>query len=116
MLIRKFYFCSSSVKHRLFSTYFGNPYLCVLWVKFKKSVGKSVKVAFNNSFRILHNLNMRCSASEMIVLNNVRSYPEMYRKSVYSFMKRLICIWHCFECECEMGLSQHKSPKSFTSL
>ena len=21
-----------------------------------------------------------------------------------------ICIWHCFECE--MGLSQHKSPKS----
>ena len=26
----------------------------------------------------------------------------------------MICIWHCFECE--MGLSQHKSPKSFTSL
>ena len=62
---------------------------CVLWVKFKKYVGKSVKVAFNNSFRIMHNLNMRCSASEMFVLNNVRSYPEMYRKSVYSFMKRL---------------------------
>ena len=75
MLIRKFYFCSSSVKNRLFCTYCGNPYLCVLWVKFKKSVGKSVKV--NNSFRILHNLNMRCSASEMFVLNNVRSYPEM---------------------------------------
>ena len=32
---------------------------------------------------------MRCSASEMVVLNNVRSYPEMHRKSVYSFMKRL---------------------------
>ena len=31
---------------------------------------------------------MRCSASEMFVLNNVRSYP-MYRKSVYSFMKRV---------------------------
>ena len=52
-------------------------------------MGKSVKVAFNNSFRILHNLNMRCSASEIFVLNNVRSYPEMYRISVYSFMKRL---------------------------
>ena len=26
----------------------------------------------------------------------------------------MICIWHCFDCE--MGLSQHKSPKSFTSL
>ena len=32
---------------------------------------------------------MRCSASEMFVLNNVRSDPEMYRKSVYSFMKSL---------------------------
>ena len=32
---------------------------------------------------------MRCSASEMFVLNNVRSYPEMHRKSVYCFMKRL---------------------------
>ena len=41
MLIRKLYL--------LFSTYCGNPYLCVLWVK--KSVGKggkSVKVNFNN--------------------------------------------------------------------
>ena len=25
-----------------------------------------------------------------------------------------LCIWHCFEYD--MGLSQHKSPKSFTSL
>ena len=25
-----------------------------------------------------------------------------------------ICKWHCFECQ--MGLSQHNSPKSFTSL
>ena len=30
---------------------------------------------------------MRCSASERFVLNHVRSYPEMFRKSVYSFMK-----------------------------
>ena len=52
-------------------------------------MGKSVKVAFNNSFRILHNLNMCCGASEMFVLNNVRSYAEMYRKSVHSFMKRI---------------------------
>ena len=52
-------------------------------------MGKSVKVAFNNSLRILHNFHMRCSASEMSALNNVRSYPEMHRKSVFSFMKRL---------------------------
>ena len=60
------------------------PYLCVLWVKFKNSVGKSV----NNYFRIPHNLNMRYSASgsDMFVLNNV---PAMYRKSVYNFMKRI---------------------------
>ena len=32
----------------------------------------------------------------------------------YHVVGLMICIWHCFECE--MGLSQHKSPKSFTSL
>ena len=44
MLIHKFYFCSSSVKNRLFSNYCSNPYLCMLWVKSKKYVGKSVKL------------------------------------------------------------------------
>ena len=90
-LIRKFYFCSNRVKNHLFSSYCSNMYLCVLWVKYRVSAIRSLTVAFNNSFRILHNLSRRCSASGMFVNSGVRSYPEMYRKSVLSFIIRLNC-------------------------
>ncbi len=51
----------------------------------------SLKVAFNNAFRILHNLNKRCSAIGSFANNNVKSYTEMYQKSVFSFMNRIYC-------------------------
>ena len=99
MLIRKFYFCSTVVKNRLFSSYCSNMYLCVLWVNYRKCAFNSLKVAFNNAFRILHKLNMRCSASAMFVYSNVRSYPEMYRKAVLSFMIRLNCSLNILICK-----------------
>ena len=34
--------------------------------------------------------------------------PNYFKCNIF-----MICIWHYFACE--MGLSQHKSPKSFTS-
>ena len=89
MLIRKFYFCSNAVKHRLFSSYCSNIYLCVLWVKYRKKAIRSLKVAYNNAFRILLNLSRWCSASGMFVTGSVKSYPEMYRKSVFSFIQRI---------------------------
>ena len=78
-LMRKFYFCSKFVKYRLFSYYCSNVYLnlCSLWVKYRKVVLNNFVVAYNNSFRILLNLNKRCSASGMFVPACVRSYPEI---------------------------------------
>ena len=84
-LIQKFYFCSNRVKNHLFSSYCSNMYLCVLWVKYRVSAIRSLTVAFNNAFRILHNLSRRCSASGMFVNSGVRSYP------VLSFIIRLNC-------------------------
>ena len=95
ILIRKFYFCTTEVKNRLFSTFCNNLYLSYLWVNSRKSVFQSVKVAFNNAYRILHNLDRRCSASGMFVNNGVQSYPEMNRKCIYGFMKRLHCSHNC---------------------
>ena len=91
MLLKKFYFCSTAVKNRLFSSYCSNVYLCVLWAKYRKCVIDSLYVAFNNAYITLHNLNRRCSASGMFVNNGVKSFPEMYRKSVYSLLTRLQC-------------------------
>ena len=73
MLVRKFYFCSSAVKNRLFNSYCCNIYLCVLWRNFKTSSKNAVRVAYNNAFRIINNFSRRCSASGMFANNNVRS-------------------------------------------
>ena len=61
MLLRKFYFCSERVKNRLFSSYCSNLYLCSLWANYRKSAISRFIVSYNNAFRILHNLHMRCS-------------------------------------------------------
>ena len=63
-LARKFYFCSDKVKNALFSYYCSNVYLCSLWVKLRKSAMKQFVVAYNNAFRIMHRLSMRCSVCE----------------------------------------------------
>ena len=56
-----------------FSCYCSNVYLCSLWVKFRKSVLKRFIVAYNNAFRIMHGLSMRCSASFMFANARVDS-------------------------------------------
>ena len=51
--------------NRLFSSYCSNLYLCSLWANYRKSSIRHFIVSYNNAYRILHNLPMRCSASFM---------------------------------------------------
>ena len=89
MLLRKFYFCSERVKNRLFSSYCSNLYLCSLWANYRKSSISRFIVSYNNAFRILHNLHMRCSASSMFANAVVDSCSTCIRKSIFSLMMRL---------------------------
>ena len=89
MLIRKFYFCSASVKHKLFSAYCSNIYLFTLWAQYRRAAGRSIKVAYNNAFRIIMGFNMRCSASGMFAVSGVLNFSAMYRRHVFSFKCRL---------------------------
>ena len=50
----------------------------VFGVTLKNSL-KGIIVAYNNSFRILHNLSPRCSASHMFATNYVKSFNERIR-------------------------------------
>ena len=62
------------MKNRLFSSYCNNLYLCALWTKYRKSSIRHFIVSYNNAYRILHNLPMRCSASFMfanVVVDNI---------------------------------------------
>ena len=59
-------------------------YTSSLWCKFKKQSLKSVNVAYNNSFRILHKLPSCCSASFMFVSNHIKSFNELIHSSIYT--------------------------------
>ena len=64
-------------------------YTSSLWCHFKKQSLRGITVAYNNSFRIIHNLSPRCSASHMFATNYVKSFNERIRSSIFSLLCRL---------------------------
>ena len=88
-LRQKCYMCSTAVKVKLFTAYFSNVYMCALWVNYRKTTFHQFIVAYNNSYRILNRLPMRCSASGMFASDNVNSCTCVIRKSIYSLTTRL---------------------------
>ena len=70
-------------------SYIYNVYMCALWVNYRKTAFQQFKVAYNNSYRILNRLPMRCSASNMFANGNVNSCACVLRKSIYSLMTRI---------------------------
>ena len=69
--------------------YFSNVYMCALWVNYRKTTFHQFIVAYNNSYRILNRLPMRCSASGMFASDNVNSCTCVIRKSIYSLTTRI---------------------------
>jgi exonuclease III len=88
-LARKFHFCSKSVKKKLFISFCSNIYLNALWYKYNTLTWQKAKTAYNNAFRIIMGLEMRCSASGMFVSAGVKSFTEKTRSSMFSIMNRL---------------------------
>ena len=76
---QKFYLCDNSIKTTLFNSYCGSMYTSSLWCHLKKQSLKGITVAYNNSFRIIHNLSPCCSASHMFATNYVKSFNERIR-------------------------------------
>ena len=113
-LLRTFHFCSDEVKNKLFTCYCSNVYLCSLWVKFRKSAMHHFIVSYNNAFRILHGLPMRCSASGMFASSGVSSCQTSFRRSVYSLQCRLhaslnLILHNIINCYVHLTSSLHKA-------
>ena len=89
MLLRKFYLISDEAKILLFKSFCSNVYCCSLWCSYNASFLDKVRVAYNNSFRILLKLPKYCSASNMFVERRVPSFGEMLRKCRNSLHSRL---------------------------
>lgn len=91
IVARKFYWCSSKVKCFLFKAYCGNMYCCSLWANASKKTTAKLKVAYNNSLRIILHYERRCSASNMFVSNRVACFDGIIRKTCYSLLSRVSC-------------------------
>ena len=88
-LRQTFHMCSTAVKIKLFTAYFSNVYMCALWVNYRTTTFHQFIVAYNNSYRILNRLHMRCSASSMFASDNVNYCTCVTRKSIYSLTTRI---------------------------
>ena len=89
VLSRSFHMCSINVKNTLFRTFCTPMHTCHLWWNYTAQSFHKLKVAFNNAFRMMHNLPRYCSASEMFTVNRVADCKAVIRNLVHRFMMRL---------------------------
>ena len=68
--------------------------ICHLWWNYKAQSFHTLNVAFNNAFRMLHNLPTHCSASDMFTVNRVADCKAVIRNLVHRFMTRLTISKH----------------------
>ena len=89
-LIRNFSSCSLNVKGKLFKTFCYIMYCCQIWSQYKKGTARKLQVGYNHAFRRIMKYGRTCSANGMFVANNVLSFNEIWRKSLYNFKQRVI--------------------------
>ena len=88
-VLRKFSACSMSVKISLFQSFCTNFYCCAMWSSYSMQTYSKIKVAYNNACRYLLGYRKQCSASHMLVTNNLHSLDTILRKNIYAFMHRI---------------------------
>lgn len=89
MLARKFGSCSKEVKVTLFRAYCQNFYTSHLWTNFTRRAINTLRVQYNDAFRILMRLPRWCSASCMFAEARVPDFFAVIRSRVASFWGRL---------------------------
>ena len=88
-VLRKFTACSMSVKLSLFQSYCTTFYCCALWSTYCNKTYSKMRAAYNNAYRILLGYRRGCSASHMLVTNNLPGFDSLLRKNIFAFMQRI---------------------------
>ena len=89
MLVRRFHYCTETVKVNLFKAYCTPMYAAPLWVNYKKETMRKLQVAYNDCLRILLNKPRSSSASKLFCDSGVRTLHALLRNLMYKFMCRL---------------------------
>lgn len=89
MLARRFANCSADVKTTLFKAYCLCMYTCQLWITFTRKAINTIRVQYNDAYRILMKLPRYCSASSMFTDARVPDFFAVIRSRVATFWSRL---------------------------
>ena len=82
--------CLFDAKNLLFKSYFTNFYGSHLWSNYLKSSFHRIRVAYNDCYRMLHNLPRYTSAREFQVVNHIPIFEALLRKTLYNFINRCL--------------------------
>lgn len=88
ILLRKFRKCNDSVKIQLFRSYCMNFYCSALWCFYSNDVFNKLKVAYNNTFRVLFSINGVISISSTFMCLGIDTFKVILRKSMSSLLLR----------------------------
>ena len=80
--------CLTGVKNTLCCCYCINLYGCQLWCKFRSCTLNRLRIAYNDSYRILHSIPRYTSARLEQINANVATFEALHRKCLFSFVTR----------------------------
>lgn len=89
MIARRFARCTADVKITLFKAFCQSFYSSGLWVSYTRRAYNTLRVQYNNAFRMLLRLPWRCSASTMFAEARVDGFHAIMRKKAASLLQRL---------------------------
>ena len=89
-LKQQFSKCSLEVKNYLFKHFCMPFYGSHLWCNYRKYNFSRLRVAYNDSYRILHHIPRCVSASNHQVQSNIDTLDALIRKYIFSFTNRCI--------------------------
>ena len=89
-IISKFKKCNDECKVLMFKTYCYSVYGISLWCSYRVTSFAKVKIAHNDIFRSLLNVNRWESASSLFVSNHTNNLDVICRNSMYNLMERLL--------------------------
>lgn len=89
MLVRRFARCSAEVKISLFKSFCQTFYTSSLWFTYTQKSVNTLRVQYNNAFRMLLGLPRFCSASGMFAEARTDGFAACMRKKAASLLSRV---------------------------
>ena len=85
----QFHTCSEPVKNVVFRTYCMPMYSTHLWCNYLKSSYNKIRVAYNNAFRLLHDIPRYVSTRLCQIYANIPTFDAYIRNCRYGFYRRI---------------------------